>query len=276
MHYVSAADSWRAALREWAIPPDILAAAPESPWGFATELFVRRAELASGELTFSNSCAFDALPASGVVLDVGCGGGAASVPLAGKASAVIGVDSSSSMLAAFASRLRALGPTVTTVEGAWPNVAPVTPHADVVVCHHVAYNVPDLAGFASRLTDHARARVVLELTVRHPMSRLNDLWLHFHNVRRPERPTADDAVAVLAELGYKVQRHDWESSSLGWLAQFAGRDELVGWLRRRLCLPSDRDADIWQAVSGSVIQHDGAYRLPSLPVVTLWWAGAGG
>jgi len=79
---VTAAERWQAALQSWAIPPDILAAAPESSWGFSTELFARRAELARGELTASNARALEALPERGAVLDVGCGGGAASAPLA--------------------------------------------------------------------------------------------------------------------------------------------------------------------------------------------------
>jgi hypothetical protein len=53
----TAAEHWRDELRRWAIPPQIIAAAPESPWGFPTELFARRAELAEGKLTFSNFCA---------------------------------------------------------------------------------------------------------------------------------------------------------------------------------------------------------------------------
>ena len=39
-----AADRWREQLAAWAIPEAILANAPESPWGFATECFRRRGE----------------------------------------------------------------------------------------------------------------------------------------------------------------------------------------------------------------------------------------
>ncbi|HLG68937.1 MAG TPA: class I SAM-dependent methyltransferase [Chloroflexota bacterium] len=268
----SAAVRWGEQLRAWAIPPEILAAAPESPWGFPPELFARRAELAEGEMTFSNLRALEALPVHGSVLDVGCGAGAASVPLLSKAGRITGVDSSADMLAAFRKQMDRRG-AVTTVQGAWPDVASQTPAADVVVCHHVAYNVPDLASFARKLTDHAGVRVVMELTARHPMSRLNDLWLHFHGLRRPDGPTADDAVAVLTELGYAVERQDWDSSSLGSLGRFTSPDELSAWLRRRLCLAADRDREIWSAVATTVVERDGAYSLPPLPVVTLWWPG---
>jgi hypothetical protein len=53
-------------------------------------------------------------------------------------------------------------------------VAEHPPVADVVVCHPVAYNVSDLAPFAQRLTDHARAGVVMELTAQHPMFNRNE------------------------------------------------------------------------------------------------------
>src|ERR1035438_2632448 len=83
------AEGWRNAMREWALPDAILAAAPESPWGFPAELFRSRAELVTpGELTFANRRARDALPAGGTVLDVGVGAGAASLPLSPRCSLI--------------------------------------------------------------------------------------------------------------------------------------------------------------------------------------------
>ena len=159
--------------------------------------------------------------------------------MADKAGSIIGVDATAAMLAAFAMQLGSYGPAITTIQGSWPDVAAATLSADVVVCHHVAYNVPDLASFAQRLTDHARVRVVMELTERHPMSRLNDLWLRFHGLKRPEHPTAGDVVAILRELGYSPRRHDWQGSSLGWLAQFVSHEE-TGWLAAAPPVPACR------------------------------------
>jgi hypothetical protein len=67
------------------------------------------------------------------------------------------VDSHAGMLAALTERAVRLGLTAHTVEGRWPDVAGEVPVADVVVCHHVAYNVPDLASFAVALTPATRA-----------------------------------------------------------------------------------------------------------------------
>src|SRR5919109_1831411 len=111
---------WREALESWAIPERILRAAPESPWGFPVELFADRARSALDGLTPSNLRALLALGEGGAVLDVGCGAGAASLPLAARASLLIGVDPSAEMLRAFRRRVEATGTAVTTLEGTWP------------------------------------------------------------------------------------------------------------------------------------------------------------
>jgi len=273
--HVTVAERWREALAAWAIPQSILDQAPESPWGFEVNLFAHRADSARSQLTVSNERALEGLPEGGVVLDVGCGPGAASLPLARNAGRVIGVDASPRMLPAFRERVQAEGASVETIAGGWPDVARTAPLADVVVCHHVAYNVPDLASFVAELTAHARRRVVMELTKSHPMSRVNDLWFRFHGLVRPSRPTAEDAVAVLKELGLSPQYEEWEGENPAWLAGFARQEDLVAQTRRRLCLPADRDHEIWAAMAGRLIEREGRFSFPALPVVTLWWPGSG-
>src|SRR5512132_916194 len=176
---------WRDQLEGWVIPPEILAAAPESPWGFPVGLFRSRAHRAeSGPPTPSNTEAARHLPAGGSVLDVGAGGGAASLPLAGTAGRLVGVDALPEMVAAFLAAARAAGVDAEGVEGGWQEVAGRVGPADVVVCHHVLYNVADLAPFALALTGHARRRVVAELTDRHPLAGLRPLWRRGRRRRR--------------------------------------------------------------------------------------------
>lgn len=272
---LSAAQAWSQALASWAIPQSILDAAPEPPWGYSMTMFARRADAAMAVLTPSNLCALEALPEAGSVLDVGCGAGAASLPLAARgASHLTGVDASAEMLAAFSDRVAASGAGVTAIEGAWPDVAAQTPLSDVVVCHHVAYNVPDLAAFARALTAHARRRVVMELTALHPMSRLNGLWRRFYGLDRPSRPTGDDALAVLRELGLAPEHEEWMVPEHG---SFMQLDEMVAATRRMLCLPSARDAELAAAMAaeGLIVTHpDGSVGFPARSVVTVWWAGA--
>jgi SAM-dependent methyltransferase len=266
------AEQWRAAMREWALPEAILAAAPEAPWGFPIEPFRTRAERAlPDDLTFSNRRARDALPPEGWVLDVGAGAGAASLPLAARCALIIGVDSSAESLHEFRRQARRVGVAARTITGAWPAVARRAPMADVVVCNHVAYNVGDLAPFALALHAHARRRVVMEITNRHPTSWMADLWLRFHNLERPARPNADDAVSLMRGLGLPVRRH--AAIQTRGAGGFARRDDAVAWIRRRLCLDPGRDPEVAAALGDRLVHEDGLWsaRPPREPVVTLWW-----
>jgi hypothetical protein len=66
---VNALDRWRRELAGWAIPDEILAAAPESPWGFPPELFRSRAERTPADPSATTRVALDALGTGGEVLD---------------------------------------------------------------------------------------------------------------------------------------------------------------------------------------------------------------
>jgi SAM-dependent methyltransferase len=269
-----ALEGWRKQLDGWAIPDEILAGAPESPWGFPVGLFRTRAERAGARpATPSNREAAHFLPPGGSVLDVGCGGGAASLPLAGSAGRLMAVDESPAMVASFLAAARAAGVPAEGVEGRWPDVAGGVGPAEVVVCHHVLYNVADLAPFADALTGHARRRVVVELTERHPLVGLGPLWRRFHDLERPSGPGADDAVAALAALDLQVARQDWVTTDrLG----FDDFDQLVAFTRRRLCLPAGRDPEVAQALlEQGTRQVDGVWTSGGpRRVATLSWPGS--
>src|SRR5215218_1724274 len=237
---------WREQLDGWAIPAEILAAAPESPWGFPVGLFRSRARRAGeGPPTPSTTEAARHLPDGGSVLDVGAGAGAASLPLAGLAGRLVGVDESPAMVAAFLAAAGAAGVAAEGVEGRWPDVAGQVTQADVVVCHHVLYNVPDLAPFAAALTGHARRRVVCELTERHPLA------------------------------GLAVDRTDCEQPDRFGFDDF---DELVAFTRRRLCLPPARDGEVAGALLEEGTRQVGRVWVSGQPrrVTTLSWPGSAG
>jgi SAM-dependent methyltransferase len=262
----SAAAGWRAASEALAIPQHLLDAAPEPPYAFSVALFAEAADDAveRRDPTVSTRRAAEALPRSGAVLDVGCGAGAAALPLAGVAGRLIGVDQGAQMLAAFRERAAALGVEALTVEGTWPDVGDTTPLADVVVCHHVVYNVADLPAFLTALTDHARRRVVVELTAQHPLAWTVPYWRAMHGLDRPAGPTADDAVAVLREIGLHPQQERWRQR---FHLAASGDHDVVAFLRRRLCLPAERDTEVAEALAAQPAPHD-------REVVTLWWDGA--
>ncbi len=269
---MDAVERWGAALREWAIPDEILAKAPESPWTFPPEVFRSRVKRAAGgEPTPTQVRARDSLPEGGVVLDVGVGAGAQSLPLAPRAARIVGVDRSEDMLAEFVDEARTRGVDAEAVHGGWPEAAPRVAMADVVVCGHVLYNAQDLGPFTWALNDHARRRVVIEITATHPLAWMADLWVRFHGLERPTRPTADDAEEALAELGFPVDREDLMRPPRA--GGFASREDAVALVRRRLCLPFDRDEEISLALGDRLAERDGVWSAGpgGQTLVTLWW-----
>jgi SAM-dependent methyltransferase len=238
---VNAVGRWSSSLAEWTIPDEILAQAPESPWGFPPSLF----GAGDAPADVLHRLARSGLGDGDRVLDIGCGGGAASIPLAPPARHLIGVDSSRSMLEAFAAGAEAAGVAHGQVLGEWPTVAAEVPAADVVVCRNVAYNVIDIAPFVTALSTHAINRVVVELTQLHPSVALAPLWQHFWNLPRPDGPSAELFLGVVAGLGYDAVA---ESEERLVYKTTIGAD-YVAFVRRRLCLPESRDPEIADALA---------------------------
>jgi len=277
---VTAIGRWRQGLERWAIPPEIVAAAPKSPYGFPTELFRTRGERANdrADPTPTTLRALEGLPEGGRVLDVGCGGGASSLPLASRAGALVGVDAQEDMLAGFLANAGAAGVEAEAVHGRWPDVADRVGPVDVAVAGHVLYNVADLEPFAQRLATVARSRVVYELTERHPLHWMNDLWLRFHDVVRPDGPVATDAREALAELGDDARMELWSAPQRG--GGFDRRTDAVALIRRRLCLDPSHDDELTEALGSRLVERDGLWsagpadqRLATIQVATS--AGAG-
>jgi SAM-dependent methyltransferase len=256
---VTALERWREGLESWAIPPEIVAAAPESPYGFSAELFRSRGGLTDDltDLSPTTMRALEGLPEKGRVLDVGCGGGATSLLLAGRAGVLVGVDAQEDMLAGFLANARAAGVEAEAVHGRWPDVADRVDPVDVAVVGHVLYNVADLEPFARSLATVARRRVVYELTERHPLRWMNDLWLRFHDFERPDGPMATDALEALAALGDDARMELWSAPPRG--GGFDRRADAVALIRRRLCLNPGRDDELIDALGTRLVERDGLW-----------------
>jgi SAM-dependent methyltransferase len=264
---------WRDDLSAWAIPEHITSGVTESPWVLPRQVFARRADRLTGTPAgASYERAWAALAPSGTVLDVGSGAGAACLPLAPRATSVTAVDADEGMLTLLAERAGAIGLDLCPVPGQWPGVAARVPPADVVTCHHVIYNVHDLEPFLAALTSHARRLVVVETAAVHPLTVLSPLWLRFHGLTRPTRPTAGDLLAILAELGLNAGHTEWSRPAE---ADYASFPELVDVTRRRLCLPPERANEVEAALLDMGVMREGPGDLGSSgrDVVTIWWEG---
>ena len=257
----TAQQQWADELSAWRIDEAILASAPEDPYSLPPGLFRTTDETREGHL---HRRAREALPPGGTVLDVGCGGGVASLPLLDVAGALTGVDESASMLELFATTAGRRAPRVPvrTVRGRWPG--PVVDVHDVVVCRNVAYNVADLATFALSLTAVARHRVVLTLQAAHPWVPLGPLWRAVHGQPRPTGPDATLAAQVLREAGLEVGSADEPTPPLAPVTEA----DRVAFTRRRLCLPAERDAEVAALLAARPARTDDR-------LVTLWWPGRG-
>lgn len=260
----TAADRWREQLAAWTLPDEIVAAAAVSPWGFDAPAFA--VDDTIDRDTVSARWAREVLPpVGGTVLDVGCGGGRSSLPLVPPATELIGVDPRGAMLDEFVAAATRAGVARRTFHGRWPDVADITPIADVAMCHHVVYDVAEIDPFLVALTARARLAVVVELPTRHPMAAWSEGFMHFWQLDRPTGPVADDLIAVVRELGFDPEVSVSPRRRLS--AWSADPDRLVPMARRRWCLPESRDDEI----AAFLAEHPPAF-VPD--VVTLRWPGA--
>jgi SAM-dependent methyltransferase len=254
----SAAAGWRELLEARAIPPEIRAAAPNDPSRHDPARFV---PAVTPEDTPSRRAALRLLgPGGGTVLDVGCGAGAAGLALVPKVSRLTGVDSAEDMLRAFEQACEQRGLAHRSVHGPWPQAAAQAGVADVVVSHHVGYNSLDLGPFVAALGAAAHRGVVVELHAVHPGAWLDPLWAQFHGLRRPPPATADDVLAVIAEVGICPEVQRWTRA-----AQPRSPEAELDFSMRRLCLPVERRDEVAEAVARLGPRHR--------DLVTISWTG---
>jgi len=273
----AAEQRWARALGKWAIPPDILNAAPEDPWGFPVERFAGRADRAVRQrsgISFEQAERFIAAAGSPAVtvLDVGAGVGAASLPHAGECSAITALDVDREMLTAFAQRADAMGVAHREVLGSWPQDAPDAGTHDVVLCHHVAYNVAEIGPFLRGLTGQARVGVVLELPPAHPLTWMSPLWEHFYGLVRPTTPTVHDLLTILTLQGVgELRAERWprfDPVKPDGSGQESPQDR-AALVARRLCLSRDRIPEVAAALDDLTGTDPNNFR----EVVTVSWTG---
>ena len=242
----------------------IVEQAPESPWFHDPAAFAADETIARDSVSARRAIeALEPLAGTGTVLDVGCGGGRSSLALVPPASRIVGVDESAAMLEVFTRGAEAMGAAARGVQGRWPDAADSVENADVVVCHHVLYNVAGIEPFVRALDSHARRRVVVELTTLHPQSVFGPAWWHFWAIHRPTSPTAEQALDVIRSFGFEASIEIGPRPPMARAAADLTRQ--IPSLRRRLCLHADRDPELERWLRENPIDFG------NRQVATIWW-----
>ncbi len=236
---------WKDNLAKWAIPDRILELCEDDPWQIPAQLLMPQARAQEKSPTMEKQ--LQLLPYQGTVLDVGVGAGSGSLYLAEYASEIIGVDQNSQMLDIFIQQGKQRGIRTKAIKGTWPKISPQVQKTDLVISHHVAYNVANIVEFIQALFDYAKSGVVIEVTTQHPMASLNRFWEYFYQLKRPNRPNAKDLFEIILAMGfdgveYKEFKSKRNSDSNSYLPQ---RAELI---RRRLCLPKTSLGQVQDAI----------------------------
>ncbi|MGH8923465.1 MAG: class I SAM-dependent methyltransferase [Acidimicrobiia bacterium] len=267
---MTAADHWRRQLEGWRIPDDLLAAVPDSPYGWPKRLWKRRAEHASqADTTSPTLAAVKSLADGGSVLDVGAGTGRASLPLVRDGYRVTMVEPNSGMREGLSELKGDLE--FELIAGRWPEAArDVRPHT-VSLCAHVVYDVADIAPFLVALNDSASRGVVLELTPAHPWANLAPLYIQFHGLERPHGPTVEDLTTVIKEeIGVEPQIDRWSRETD---MVFDTVDEAVELGARRLVLPRARWAELKEYLIPRLVGRAGHWQVAPTEreLCTVWW-----
>lgn len=254
---MTAAETWEKSLKNWAIPQEILEKAQDNPWIHPPILFKVPEKI---EVTPSHIKAKEVLADGDSVLDIGCGGGVAAFACVPPAGIVFGVDHQQEMLDLFSQEANKRAVAHGEFLGDWPNLEKSVPSADVVTCHHVVYNVSDIAKFLMALDSHAKKRVVIEMPQSHPLSAMTASWKHFWNIDRPKEPTPETLILVLAELGIKANVEYWEIP----IKNQINFEQAADFMRIRLCLPKSRLDDVKEFMKSN--------PEPQMrKLATIWW-----
>ncbi|MDA8026488.1 MAG: methyltransferase domain-containing protein [Actinomycetota bacterium] len=250
---------WGEALASWAVPDELLAKSPTSPYRLNPDKFKPdQSRRSSGTVRELERLATDQKRAPRSLIDVGSAAGGISLLVAASFEKIVAVDQSKEMLDAFEENATALGfaERIRTVNSAWPTTLSLT--ADIVLNANVLYNVPNPAPFVAALIDAATQSVVIEVTRNHPLSNVNALYEHFHHIKRPTTPTANDVIELVKAFGYSPKIESWIRTTSG---PSHTSQERLNEYQSRACIEENRREELREYLNG--------HELPPMEVVMI-------
>jgi SAM-dependent methyltransferase len=222
---------------------------------------------------FLNRVLRDVTPDS-TVLDVGAGGGRYAIPLTKHAKQVVAVEPSQHMVGALRDEVAETGiQNLEVVESTWQN-ADVAP-ADVVICSHVLYPLPDIVPFLEKLAAKTRQYCFLQLNGGQPVWEMHDLWLRFYDEPVRPQPTYIDAFNLLHQMGIyanvEIMPHSRRGLSVGLTF-----DRAVEQFRERLVLDDSPETTVRleAALREKLVETPDGWQTPdrNSRVAIVWWS----
>jgi SAM-dependent methyltransferase len=205
------------------------------------------------------------------VLDVGAGTGRFALPQAPHVREVLAVEPTPAMRERLATEAAQRGvANLTVVPARWQDAPQLA--ADVVLCAHVLYPLPDAAAFLARLDATTRRECFVYLRERHPDEWSSPAWERWHGEPRRLGPVASDALAVLRELGIPAEV-EWVENTSNW--RYADIDEAEAVFLDDLILPDEPAvrAHLRAWLKDWLVPRDGGLAAPiaTLPAGILHW-----
>ena len=141
------------------------------------------------------------------LVDVGCGAGRLSVPLAGYCKRVTAIDPLAAMLGELRTHVADRGiANIDIVESTWDEwTPPNTPTADVVLMAHLLYSTHPISEFLAKAESVANRRVVVLLSTAQPIAYFHPLWAAAYGEERIEPLGANEFAGLLRSWNIKFE-----------------------------------------------------------------------
>ena len=180
------------------------------------------------------------------------------LPLAFSCRHVVAVEPSPSMSTALVQQAASADiKNISPVQSTWQDAE--VERADVIICCHVVYTVPDIEPFVRKLGTHAD-KIIVVLYDAPPQSQIHAVWKQVHDEERLFLPSLPELREVLTELGIAAS---FEQLPVRPSRGYASFEEATEQLTGRLFLEpgSPKIEKLRNLLPGLLEEVDGEFRV---------------